>query len=294
MSDDGRHALAIIAFVGSVFSPYYARARRRGGGDPHAHCALNVALYGARGRRWAMTERGAGALARDANALVIGPSSLAWDGSALTIAIDEVTAPWPSRLRGTVRVTPAALPPDVVALDGAGAHRWQPVAPCARVDVALSHPDTTWSGPGYVDRNAGDAPLEHAFTHWHWSRAPVAGGTVVLYDAWRRDGAHTSVALRCDDGGDVRAIAPPPPSALPRSGWRVARAARSEAGHAPAILRTLEDAPFYARTLVRTRVLGEDVVAVHESLSLDRFRSPWVQALLPFRMPRRPGGRTVA
>ena len=30
LSDDGRHALTIIAFIGSVFSPYYAAARRRG------------------------------------------------------------------------------------------------------------------------------------------------------------------------------------------------------------------------------------------------------------------------
>jgi carotenoid 1,2-hydratase len=29
------------------------------------------------------------------------------------------------------------------------------------------------------------------------------------------------------------------------------------------------------------------VTAVHESLSLDRFRSRWVQYLLPYRMPRR-------
>jgi len=27
---------------------------------------------------------------------------------------------------------------------------------------------------------------------------------------------------------------------------------------------------------------------MHESLDLDRFRSRWVQSLLPFRMPRRP------
>ena len=32
LSDDGRHGFTIIAFVGSVFSPYYAAARRRGGG----------------------------------------------------------------------------------------------------------------------------------------------------------------------------------------------------------------------------------------------------------------------
>ena len=50
LSDDGRHGLTVIAFIGSVFSPYYALARRRGAGDPLDHCALNVALYGAGGR----------------------------------------------------------------------------------------------------------------------------------------------------------------------------------------------------------------------------------------------------
>jgi carotenoid 1,2-hydratase len=28
------------------------------------------------------------------------------------------------------------------------------------------------------------------------------------------------------------------------------------------------------------------MTAVHESLSLDRFQARWVQAMLPFRMPR--------
>jgi carotenoid 1,2-hydratase len=59
LSDDGRHGITLIAFIGSVFSPYYAWARRRGGGDPEHHCALNVALYGAGGKRWALTERAA-------------------------------------------------------------------------------------------------------------------------------------------------------------------------------------------------------------------------------------------
>ena len=36
LSDDGRHGLTLIAFIGSVFSPYYALARRRGAGDPLA------------------------------------------------------------------------------------------------------------------------------------------------------------------------------------------------------------------------------------------------------------------
>jgi carotenoid 1,2-hydratase len=52
------------------------------------------------------------------------------------------------------------------------------------------------------------------------------------------------------------------------------------------VIRTFEDAPFYARTLLETRVSGIAGPAVHESLDLDRFRSLWVQCLLPFRMPR--------
>lgn len=50
----------------------------------------------------------AGALKRDADTLAIGPSSLRWDGTALTIDIEEVTAPIPSRLSGRLRVLPDA------------------------------------------------------------------------------------------------------------------------------------------------------------------------------------------
>ena len=58
VSDDGAHGITIIAFVGSVFSPYYKWARgRRQPPDPAHHCALNVALYGRGGKRWAMTWR---------------------------------------------------------------------------------------------------------------------------------------------------------------------------------------------------------------------------------------------
>ncbi len=89
-----------------MFSPFYAWSRRRGRGDPEQHCALNVALYG-RPKRWAMTERGRHAVYRDATQLRIGPSLLHWDGDALAIDIDEVTAPLPARIRGTVRVHPA-------------------------------------------------------------------------------------------------------------------------------------------------------------------------------------------
>ena len=76
LSDDGRHGFTLIAFIGSVFSPYYARARRRASADPLNHCAVNVALYGSGAGYWAMTERGRAAVRRDRSRLVIGPSSI--------------------------------------------------------------------------------------------------------------------------------------------------------------------------------------------------------------------------
>jgi len=51
-------------------------------------------------------------------------------------------------------------------------------------------------------------------------------------------------------------------------------------------VRRLEDAPFYARAELRTRLFGEDGHAVHETLDADRFAARWVKLLLPWRMPR--------
>jgi carotenoid 1,2-hydratase len=288
LSDDGRHGLTIIAFIGSVFSPYYAYARRRTPGKAPAldYCAVNVALYGAC-KRWAMTERDRRAVRQSPAQLTIGPSSLSWDGNALTLQLDEVTVPLPSRIRGRVRLYPEALPGRVFTLNSAGNHRWQPIAPGARVEVELQQPALSWSGAAYCDSNAGDEPLEQGFTHWNWSRAGLDGDTVILYDAYRRDRDRLALALRIKRTGSIEEFEAPPVTALPRTAiWKIARATQAEEGHAR-ISRTLEDTPFYARSLISAKLLGKTVTSVHESLSLERFRAGWVQLLLPFRMPRR-------
>jgi len=290
MSLDGRHALTIIALIGSVFSPYYAHARRRGRGDPLHYCALNVALYGASGKRWSMTERGRAQLLRSANSLTIGPSRMEWDGSKLTVHVDEIGVPIPYRLRGSVELQCEALNAHDFALDAHGRHRWHPIAPNARARVEFEHPRMQWEGEGYLDSNRGSEPLERAFVSWDWSRAPLRDGSAaMLYDVVPRDGPRRGIAVRVDKTGRAHAFTPPPPAALPGTLWRVPRATRSDAGSRARVRGTLEDTPFYARSMVETRLLGEPVTAMHESLSLQRFDTRWVQTLLPFRMPRRAG-----
>jgi carotenoid 1,2-hydratase len=285
ISDDGREGLTIIAFIGSVFSPYYAFARRGAAADPLNHCALNVALYHAEAKRWTMTERSRGRVARNLRSLLIGPSDLAWDGKALTININEMSAPIPGRIRGRVRVIPEFVTQQAFVLNQDGNHRWWPIAPRSRIEVTLDQPKLSWQGEAYLDTNAGDAPIETGFTHWEWARGALRDKTAILYEAERRDGSRIDLAITFDAQGNLEHFTPPPLLPLARTGWKVDRSTRSERD--ARVLRTLEDAPFYARSMVATTLLGEQVTLMHESLSLDRFKMPIVQAMLPFRMPRR-------
>lgn len=245
-----------------------------------------MVLYGPRGKRWAMTERNAASLARDAASFSLGPSHLRWEQDSLVIRVNEIGVPLPFRLRGEVRVTPHSFPDFALVLDGAGAHHWRPIAPSAEVEVAMERPSLRWRGTGYVDSNAGTEPLEQGFVAWDWSRAQDGDTTAILYHGARRRGGEFGFAVAFDAAGTPRLFDPPPRSTLPSTLWGVRRATRAEGGDAR-VLRTYEDTPFYARSLIETKLLGRRMIAMHESLSLDRFAAPWVQLMLPFRMPRR-------
>jgi carotenoid 1,2-hydratase len=247
---------------------------------------MNVALYGAAGKRWAMTERGTASLSRDADNFAVGPSALHWDGTTLTAQLSEITAPIPGRIRGSFRLHPSGLATHRVALDGIGRHRWSPIAPGARIEVELTDPKLSWQGTAYFDTNSGDEPLEEGFVGWDWCRAALPDGMAVLYHGLRRNGESFCTALRYDTQGNAVDFDPPPVSALKKGFWGVPRVTRADAGFAPRVVEVLEDAPFYTRSVISSRVLGQDVTAVHESLSLDRFVQPWVQFMLPFKAPR--------
>ncbi|QIQ88036.1 MAG: hydroxyneurosporene dehydrogenase [Erythrobacter sp.] len=285
ISDDGQHALTIIAFIGSVFSPYYKRSGR---GDPLNHCSLNVALYGPEAR-WVMTERPRGSVTREASSLVIGPSRVEWTGDALHIHIEErdtrLFNPVHRPVRGVVKVHPEALNPTSFALDHDERHIWHCLAPRARIEVEMERPGLSWTGKGYFDHNRGSEPLEDGFRVWHWSRAHTKRGALVCYEGERRDGSLFASAIRFDREGVAEDAELPPIARLERSKWRVERSARSEISVAR-VRRTWEDTPFYARSELSSHLDGEEVVAVQESLDMRRFASPIVQFMLPYRMPR--------
>ena len=217
------------------------------------------------------------------NAPAIGPSSVRWTGESLEIEIDEWTAPLPSRVRGKVTLKPQAIAERAYGLDAAGRHHWRPIAPRARIDVRFDDGALAWKGDAYLDSNWGSEPLERAFTTWDWSRAHTKDGTVVHYDVTHRAGTTRGLSLCFDAEGRPTAITPPPLVRLPDTFWKVARNARGAADAPPRLVRTLEDSPFYARSSLTAEIDGAPADIMHESLSLDRFRSSVVRsrALVP-------------
>lgn len=285
LSDDGQHGLTLIAFIGSVFSPYFKRSGR---GNPLDHCALNVALYGPKAR-WTMTERPEHAVKPEADQFAIGPSSVRWAGDCLVIDIEErdkrIMNPFRRRVAGQIKVWPEMLNTEAFALDPAGKHLWHCLAPRARISVEMQAPELSWKGSAYLDSNRGSESLEEGFRVWHWSRAHLGKHVAVFYEGQRRDGSMFASALRFDSAGVPHEADLPPTAPLPNTMWQMERLTRSDRGLAR-VRKTWEDSPFYTRSTLHARLYGEPVVAMQETLSLDRFCNPIVQQLIPHRMPR--------
>jgi carotenoid 1,2-hydratase len=235
-----------------------------------------------------MTERGKRHIQRKADAYVIGPSALHWDGNALIIDIHEVAVPLPRPVHGRVRVIPQGLSNFVTSLDALGKHRWGPIAPCARIEVEMQAPAVRWKGHAYLDSNEGDEPIDQPFTEWDWSRSTLADGScAVVYDVQPKQGERRVIAQRFSSSGQSSAFDAPQRVALPRSTWWIKRGIRTEQTGTASLLHSMEDTPFYARALVQTALCGERVTAVHETLNLPRLTSLPVQLMLPWRMPRK-------
>jgi carotenoid 1,2-hydratase len=279
----------VIALVGNPFSPSYARARARGRAPALDFAAMNVALYGPRVSAWTLHERAAASVSRQPEGITIGRSAMRWSGDALVVDVEERCVAFGGRsagpLRGRVVVRPRVLVSDGVALTGDGAHRWWPVAPMADVEVDFRSPDVRFRGHGYHDANAGDSPLEGTFRAWHWLRARSGRDALLAYDVLEASGAASDVALRVRASGQIDAL-PTERVTTSRTAWGLVRHVRADAGAPARVSRALEDGPFYARALVETRLGGQDIVAMHETLDARRLGQAWVRFLARFRTRR--------
>jgi carotenoid 1,2-hydratase len=112
------------------------------------------------------------------------------------------------------------------------------------------------------------------------------GSTAVLYDIQGQpEQGEKLLALRFTPQGEVLTFDAPKRQTLSPTLWRLGRRMRSD-GHIQ-VAEQLEDTPFYQRALLHSHLLGEQVQSFHESITMSRLVSPVVQAMLPWRMPRR-------
>jgi carotenoid 1,2-hydratase len=171
-----------------------------------------------------------------------------------------------------------------------GTHVWRPFAPTADIEVDLNR-GWQWTGHGYFDANFGTRALEDDFSFWTWGRFPHEGGSACFYDAERRDGGRLAVGAKFTAEGRLEPIDPPRKAPMARSLWAVKRETRADPGYTPKQVKAMLDAPFYSRSVVRTKIDGVETDGVHEALDLNRFASPLIKPMLALRVPRRPGWR---
>ena len=288
-------AIVVIAMQGNPFSPDYFRARRRGEGDALEHCAMHVALYGPRrsASAFALEEGPIAGRHRAASEVHIGRSAIRDEGDRVVVELDERTTPAPSYnplrrpVRGRIVLHVEARTSLTLPIDRRAAHLWWPIAPLARVEVELDEPRVSFRGHGYHDANAGEVALDAAFRDWSWSRARSSRGAVLTYDAVDRYGASRAHAFAVSPRGEVELREDTQRAPLPRTLWRIDRHARSDLGASARVIRSLEDGPFYTRALVETRLAGERVLAVQETLAAHRLRRRWVRFCTSYRMRTR-------
>jgi carotenoid 1,2-hydratase len=273
----GEHSAVFIFMVGSLFSPRYSVAARRGG-LPREHCAVNFALYhrGTR-RHWVLSEYPV-MEQETPQRLRIGRSTLSYSGETVRMEVDERTAPWGRPVRARLVLEPMTPLGDEVQLVPELPHWWQPVAPRARALLEVDTEGVRAEGMGYHDTNHGAEQLGKRLSGWHWSRTHGARETVVDY--LLPDGAspvRVTAApglMRCERGASGEVLP------TERTGWGLQVPRHLRAGNrvvgAP---RLLESSPFYAR--VEARQEGLDTLG--EVADFRRFHSPLIRWMAHFR-----------
>ncbi len=274
----GPFSAVCIFMLGSLFSPRYSVAARRGG-RPLEHSAVNFALYHEGVRRlWVLSEYPRAEL-ESPGRLRIGRSTLTYSGEGtVRMDVEDWTAPWGRPVRASLTLQPMTPVGEVVRLMPELPHYWQALAPRARARLEVPSLGVDADGLGYHDTNHGDELLGARLSGWHWARTHREGETVVDYHL--PDGV-PSLRVVARAGGmkyerDVAQEARP----TSMTGWGLRVPTRLHVGNqVVGEPRLLESSPFYARLEARQGALD----SLGEVADFRRFHSPFIRWMAHFR-----------
>lgn len=281
----GPYSAVCIFMLGSLFSPRYSVAARRGG-HPLAYCAVNFALYHQGVRQlWVLSEYPC-VESQGPGRLRIGRSTLthALDGT-VRMDVEDATAPWGRPVRASLTLRPVTARGAEVRLVPGLPHYWQALAPRAEARLEVSSLGVTAEGLGYHDTNHGEEPLGATLSGWHWARTHHEAHTVVDYHL--PDGV-APLRVRADLDGVVCERGEKPEARPTRiTGWGLRVPAKLHTGmEVVGPPRLLESSPFYARLESRRGALD----TMGEVADFRRFHSPFIRWMAHFRTRR---GRTA-
>lgn len=257
-----------IFMLGSLFSPRYSVAARRGG-SPLSYSAVNFALYH-RGERqcWVLSEYPLAAV-QGQRVLRIGGSRLVYArNGTVRMEVGERTAPWGRRVQARLELRPLTPSGPEVELVPGLPHYWQALAPRSHARLEVPSAGVAVEGLGYHDGNHGEELLGERLERWSWYRTHGPEDTVVDYVP---EGARpvrvvaSAAGTRCERQEGAAWQAP-----LRRTGWGL---------QVPQPMRLLESSPFYARVEARS---GERET-LGEVADFRRFHSPFIRWMAHFR-----------
>ncbi|WP_163990079.1 carotenoid 1,2-hydratase [Pyxidicoccus caerfyrddinensis] len=274
----GPFSAVCIFMLGSLFSPRYSVAARRGG-LPQEHSAVNFALYHEGVRRlWVLSEYPRAEVVSPGQ-LRIGRSTLTYSGAGtVRMDVDDWTAPWGRPVRASLTLEPMTPVGEVVRLMPELPHYWQALAPRARARLEVPSLGVEADGLGYHDTNHGDELLGTRLSGWHWARTHREDATVVDYHL--PDGVPPLRVVAEERG--VRCERAPAQEARPTSmtGWGLRVPSRLHAGNeVVGEARLLESSPFYARLEARKGRFD----SLGEVADFRRFHSPFIRWMAHFR-----------
>ncbi|MFY2562506.1 carotenoid 1,2-hydratase [Corallococcus terminator] len=275
----GPYSAVCIFMLGSLFSPRYSVAARRGG-RPMEHSAVNFALYHEGVRRlWVLSEY-PHAEVESAGRLRIGRSTLTYgEGGTVRMDVEDWTAPWGRPVSARLTLEPLTPVGEVVRLMPELPHYWQALAPRARARLEVSSLGVKAEGLGYHDTNHGEELLGERLAGWHWARTHREDATTVV-DYHLPDGVAPLRMTACEQG--VRCERGPGPLTRPTviTGWGLRVPSRLQTGNEEVgEARLLESSPFYARLEARKGALD----CMGEVADFRRFHSPFIRWMAHFR-----------